>query len=54
MEMLVAVEFIAKAGKQYFGSAITRMTRHMARMANSMTRFSTFSALGLFFSKSRP
>ena len=54
MEMLVAVEFIAKAGKQYFGSAITRMIRHMARMANSMTRFSTFSALGLFFFKKSP
>ena len=42
--MLVAVEFIEKEGKQYFGSAMTRMTRHMTRMMASMTRFSTSSA----------
>ena len=44
MEMLVAVENIAKVRKEYFGSAIARMTRHMARMMTSMTRFSTSSA----------
>ena len=44
MGMLVAVEFIVKVGKQYFGSAITRMIRHIARMMTSMTRFSTSSA----------
>ena len=52
--MLVAVEFIAKVGKQYFGSAITRMIRHMARMTTSMTMFSTFRALGFFFFKKSP